>query len=61
MNEEMGDLGAIEQDNNWAPDSWQTREAKQQANYPDEAELQASLVELAGLPPLVTSWEILSL
>ena len=45
----------------WKPDSWQTREAKQQATYPDQDELQASLAELSSLPPLVTSWEILSL
>ena len=61
MNEETGQLGTLPEDSGWQPDSWQTREAKQQANYPDEAELQASLAELAGLPPLVTSWEILSL
>lgn len=45
----------------WKPDSWQTREAKQQATYPDQDALQASLAELSSLPPLVTSWEILSL
>lgn len=46
---------------NWHPGSWQSREAKQQATYPDQEELQASLTELSQLPPLVTSWEILSL
>lgn len=45
----------------WEPGSWQSREAKQQATYPDQEELQASLTELSQLPPLVTSWEILSL
>ena len=45
----------------WLPTSWQSRKALQQANYPDQAALQASLDELSGLPPLVTSWEILSL
>jgi len=49
------------EDNGWKPDSWQSRQAKQQANYPDQAVLQASLDELSSLPPLVTSWEILSL
>ena len=61
MNQETGHSGALPKDNGWRPDSWQKLEAKQQANYPDQAELQASIVELAGLPPLVTSWEILSL
>jgi len=45
----------------WRPDSWQSREAKQQASYLDQAELQEAIEELASLPPLVTSWEILSL
>ena len=49
------------EDNGWQPDSWQSRQAKQQAIYPDQAVLQASLDELSSLPPLVTSWEILSL
>lgn len=33
----------------------------QQANYPDPVALDKSLTKLADLPPLVTSWEILSL
>lgn len=45
----------------WAPDSWQSFEALQQANYPDQQVLQAALKKLADLPPLVTSWEILAL
>ena len=45
----------------WKPTSWQSLEAKQQATYPDLAHLQATLDKLSGLPPLVTSWEILSL
>ena len=45
----------------WQPTSWQSREALQQANYPDQEVLQTTLAELARLPPLVTSWEILSL
>jgi len=48
-------------EDNWKPTSWQSREAKQQANYPDQAELQRALHELSNLPPLVTSWEILAL
>lgn len=45
----------------WAPDSWQQFPALQQANYPDQQALSASLKKLADLPPLVTSWEILAL
>ncbi len=61
MNQETENLGTLPEDDGWKPDSWQSLEAKQQATYPDDKELQAALVELAGLPPLVTSWEILSL
>jgi 3-deoxy-7-phosphoheptulonate synthase len=46
---------------NWSPDSWQKFPALQQANYPDREALARALVDLADLPPLVTSWEILSL
>ncbi|MDX1461234.1 MAG: 3-deoxy-7-phosphoheptulonate synthase class II, partial [Xanthomonadales bacterium] len=45
----------------WRPDSWQDFNADQQAQYPDPDALGAALEELAELPPLVTSWEILSL
>jgi 3-deoxy-7-phosphoheptulonate synthase len=45
----------------WAPESWQDFPALQQANYPDKAALEDALNTLGGLPPLVTSWEILSL
>jgi 3-deoxy-7-phosphoheptulonate synthase len=45
----------------WSPDSWKGYEALQQATYPDEQVLDAALLKLADLPPLVTSWEILSL
>jgi 3-deoxy-7-phosphoheptulonate synthase len=45
----------------WAPDSWQTFSALQQANYPDPEALARALKKLSDLPPLVTSWEILSL
>jgi 3-deoxy-7-phosphoheptulonate synthase len=47
--------------NNWTPDSWRTRAALQQPNYPDLAALEGVQNELALLPPLVTSWEILAL
>jgi 3-deoxy-7-phosphoheptulonate synthase len=42
----------------WKPDSWQTKVAEQQPVYPDADHLRRALVELANLPPLVTSWEI---
>src|SRR5690606_8667632 len=45
----------------WLPQSWQQRTALQQPKYPDDAALQGVREELARLPPLVTSWEILSL
>jgi 3-deoxy-7-phosphoheptulonate synthase len=61
MNQEAENLDHQLEENTWRPDSWQSREAKQQAAYPDQEALQKALHELSGLPPLVTSWEILSL
>jgi 3-deoxy-7-phosphoheptulonate synthase len=61
MSQETEHLDNVRTDNGWQPDSWQSRQAKQQATYPDQAVLQATLDELSNLPPLVTSWEILSL
>jgi 3-deoxy-7-phosphoheptulonate synthase len=61
MNQKKNNLETSLENNDWQPGSWQSREAEQQASYPDEPALQAALKELAGLPPLVTSWEILSL
>ena len=46
---------------NWAPDSWQQHVALQQPHYDDAAELAAAGAQLARLPPLVTSWEVLAL
>jgi 3-deoxy-7-phosphoheptulonate synthase len=45
----------------WKPESWKDFPALQQANYPDQDALDSALEKLAQLPPLVTSWEILSL
>ena len=45
----------------WTPQSWREFPALQQATYPDAAALETALARLADLPPLVTSWEILSL
>jgi len=45
----------------WTPESWRDRPALQLPVYPDQTELASSLQELRGLPPLVTSWEVLAL
>lgn len=45
----------------WSPDSWKRFPAMQQPEYPDPEALQRVLDELAALPPLVTSWEIVAL
>ncbi len=45
----------------WQPESWQMRPAAQQPLYADIDELDRARRELSGLPPLVTSWEILQL
>ncbi len=51
----------VQDPENWKPDSWRGFSALQQATYPDPAALDRTLLELSDLPPLVTSWEILSL
>ncbi len=61
MNQKLNKVDSSPQKKAWQPASWQASVAKQQANYPDQDELQSALEELSGLPPLVTSWEILSL
>ena len=43
---------------NWRPDSWQSRAAVQQPEYPDRKALDTVLENLRHLPPLVTSWEV---
>ena len=45
----------------WTPDSWRAWPALQQPQYPDAVALAGVQEELRALPPLVTSWEILSL
>lgn len=42
----------------WHPATWQTRQAAQQAVYPDKAGLDRAVAELSRLPPIVTSWEV---
>jgi 3-deoxy-7-phosphoheptulonate synthase len=45
----------------WSPSSWQACPQTQQPAYADANELERALAQLSQLPPLVTSWEILSL
>ncbi len=45
----------------WSPDSWGGFPAGQQPVYSDPAALERALAELRQLPPLVTSWEVISL
>ena len=42
----------------WHPASWRDRDVRQLPDYPDEAAVAAVQRELAGLPPLVTAWEV---
>ena len=58
-NKEVSATGASLKD--WKPDSWQAREALQQPNYDDEAELETVLEEIATRPPLVFAGEARSL
>jgi 3-deoxy-7-phosphoheptulonate synthase len=46
---------------NWSPQSWTTKEIRQQAIYKDEDALNKALNKLSNMPPLVTSWEIYKL
>lgn len=52
---------SVATDSTWAPDSWRGRTALQMPVYPDAGALDAALVQLRQLPPLVTSWEIFAL
>ena len=42
----------------WTPNSWKSKPIKQGVVYPDQKAFEQTLVELAKLPPLVTSWEV---
>lgn len=57
----LSPVQAVDPARNWKPESWRDFPALQQASYPDADALDRALVKLTGLPPLVTSWEILSL
>jgi len=61
MSQETVHLDTFSPDDGWEPSSWQSQQAKQQATYSDPLALQSALEKLTSLPPLVTSWEILSL
>jgi 3-deoxy-7-phosphoheptulonate synthase len=61
MPAEIEDTRPTEPGRGWSPASWRQTPALQQPSYPDDAALQAALDELAELPPLVTSWEVLAL
>ena len=54
-------LRAVRPAAEWEPSSWRARTALQLPSYPDAEALGAVVSELHGLPPLVTSWEILAL
>jgi 3-deoxy-7-phosphoheptulonate synthase len=61
MKTDSRNLSAVREVQDWAPDSWQHKPAVQQPAYPDQAALGRALAQLAELPPLVTSWEVLAL
>lgn len=48
-------------DPEWTPQLWRGFAATQMPTYPDAQALEDTLAEVRQLPPLVTSWEILSL
>ncbi|MDX1569898.1 MAG: 3-deoxy-7-phosphoheptulonate synthase class II [Xanthomonadales bacterium] len=54
-------LGSVRPAKDWKPESWQKKPAAQQAKYPDADALDDALRQLADMPPLVTSWEVISL
>lgn len=54
-------LRAVRETPPWQPDSWRALPATQQPVYDDATELDGALARLSILPPLVTSWEVLTL
>jgi len=58
---EISSLSAVNSPENWSADSWRDYPGLQMPVYRDQEALADCLSELRGLPPLVTSWEILSL
>jgi 3-deoxy-7-phosphoheptulonate synthase len=61
MNASDRNLHPVSVPEGWTPSSWRARAVSQQPTYPDALALAGVLAELAALPPLVTSWEILAL
>ena len=61
MNSSDRNLQPVSVPEGWTPSSWRARSVSQQPVYPDAQALAGVLGELAALPPLVTSWEILAL
>ncbi len=61
MQQDKQPLSAVRVDPSWSPTSWQSKPVTQQPHYPDAQALSRALDELGSLPPLVTSWEVLSL
>ncbi|HUI80278.1 MAG TPA: 3-deoxy-7-phosphoheptulonate synthase class II [Bryobacteraceae bacterium] len=47
--------------NDWSPDSWKTKQAAQAVAYSCQEEVDRVVEQIAKLPPLVTSWEVLGL
>jgi 3-deoxy-7-phosphoheptulonate synthase len=45
----------------WSPTSWKAKPAAQQVVYPCQEEADRVVEQIAKLPPLVTSWEVLAL
>jgi len=54
-------LSSVHAAPHWSPASWKTKPARQQPTYRDAEALSRALAELRLLPPLVTSWEVLTL
>jgi len=61
MNRPDRNLQPVNLPSEWHPGSWRSRPALQMPVYPDADALAEVQEELRGLPPLVTSWEILAL
>jgi len=57
----MPSVQAVAALEDWAPDTWRRFPAAQQPRYDDTAQLEQAMTQLAQLPPLVSSAEILSL
>src|SRR5215467_2739905 len=61
MKADPRNLTTVREAPEWAPGSWLRKPAVQQPTYPDKDTLEHALAQLRELPPLVPSWEVLSL